>query len=135
MPRREGTLEVGARVGDEVALEGGGSVVGSKSRSGIVGDASGRFVVLSNRIRRAALETIVIKCFGVASVSSHLMTSRRIIPRHLIFSENFLRSPISIINSVNLMSSSVREAHLYIDVLSIQALVKRVWSVVGMRGW
>lgn len=58
-------MEVGARVGDEVALEGGGNVVGSKSRSGIVGDTSGLFVVLSNRIRRAALEMIVIKCSGV----------------------------------------------------------------------
>ena len=49
-------MEVGASVGEELVLEGGGNVVGSKSRSGMVGVTSGRLVILSSKIRRDALQ-------------------------------------------------------------------------------
>lgn len=53
--RGEGEMEEGAKVGDESALDGDGSVVGSKSRSGTVGVTRGLFVVRSNKTRSAAL--------------------------------------------------------------------------------
>ena len=67
-------------------------------------------------------------------LSTHLIASRKTIPRQRVFSDVLRLSIISSINSVNLMSSRLRANHLYCAFLSDQARVKRVWSEVGISG-
>jgi len=52
----EGCGEDGARVGDDVVLDGG-STAGSKSRSGIGGETNGCCVIFNSKRRRETLET------------------------------------------------------------------------------
>ena len=115
--------EEGASVGEEVLLEGGIDA-GSRSLSGIGGDINGRCVIRSSTRRKIALRHDAKFCRPSREREEiHFIVSKAMMPLHLIFEDTFLRKPISISNWVKRMNSSVRAAHLYNVLFSVQALV------------
>jgi len=114
----EGELdcEKGARVGVEL-VEGGAMLDGSKSRSGSGGHIPGLRVILKIISRRMAFTS-----------------SSKKTPRQRFLFETFLRNPISITSSRNLITSKVRAAHLYLEFLSDHPRVKRECCEGGING-
>jgi len=86
--------EDGAKVGEDVVLEGG-STAGSKSRSGIGGETNGCCVIFKSKRRR-----------------ENLIVSMMTMDRHLNFSDTFRFKTISAASSRKRIISRDRAAHL-----------------------
>lgn len=113
----DGPRDEGARVGDEAFDEGEGNEVGSISLSGMGGDTKGLPETRMSMKRKAAL-----------------MISSRTMPLHLFLWDTFRFSAISTNSSAKRINSRDLAAHLYSELLSDQARVKRVCREVGIRG-
>lgn len=106
----EGGGDEGASVGEAMS-ESSGNMDGSKSRSGIGGDKSGRRVIRMSTMRKAALRrwSIITR---TCSFQTHFMTSMSTTPLHRALEDTVRLRPISSNNCTNLMISRVRAAHL-----------------------
>lgn len=129
----DGPRDEGARVGDEAFDEGEGNEVGSISLSGMGGDTKGLPETRMSMKRKAALYMVSISVhFG--DMKSYLMISSRTMPLHLFLWDTFRFSAISTNSSAKRINSRDLAAHLYSELLSDQARVKRVCREVGIRG-